>query len=47
MKSETTIKNIAAKLNINTSTVSRAMNDLPNLEDSTKKMVLTAAEKNY
>ena len=48
MKSKVTIKDIAAKLNVNVSTVSRALNDFPNLKDSTKKKVLeTAKEMNY
>ncbi|MCK4905658.1 LacI family DNA-binding transcriptional regulator [bacterium] len=48
MKSKTTIKDIAAKLDINTSTVSRALNDFPNLKDETKRKVLKAAKKmNY
>ncbi len=47
-KQKTTIHDIARKLNITASTVSRALNDNPRISDETKKLVLKAAEKlNY
>ena len=49
MKSEkSTIHDIAKKLNITASTVSRALNDHPRISDATKKIVQKAAEQlNY
>jgi LacI family transcriptional regulator len=47
-KEKATIHDIASKLNIAASTVSRALNDHPRISDETKKLVLKAAEKlNY
>jgi LacI family transcriptional regulator len=47
-KEKTTIHDIARKLNITASTVSRALNDNPRISDDTKKMVRKAAMKlNY
>jgi LacI family transcriptional regulator len=47
-KEKTTIHDIAKKLNITASTVSRALKDHPRISDETKKLVLKAAEKlNY
>lgn len=47
-KEKATIHDIARKLNITASTVSRALNDHPRISDETKKLVLKAAEKlNY
>jgi LacI family transcriptional regulator len=47
-KEKTTIHDIARKLNITASTVSRALKDHPRISDETKKAVLKAAEKlNY
>lgn len=47
-KEKATIHDIARKLNITASTVSRALNDHPRISDETKKMVIKAAEKlNY
>jgi LacI family transcriptional regulator len=40
-----TIKDIAQKLNINFSTVSRALNDKPGVSEKTRKRVLKAAEE--
>lgn len=48
MKKKTTIYDIAKELNITASTVSRALNDHPNVKDSTKKLVREQAKKmNY
>ena len=48
MPKKTTIQDIADKLNINMSTVSRALNDFPNIKDETKQKVLAASIKmNY
>jgi LacI family transcriptional regulator len=45
---KSTIHDIARKLNITASTVSRALNDHPRISDETKKAVLKAAQKlNY
>jgi LacI family transcriptional regulator len=47
-KEKATIHDIARKLNITASTVSRALKDHPRISDETKKLVLKAAEKlNY
>src|SRR5678816_2645458 len=47
-KEKTTIHDIARKLNITASTVSRALNDNPRISDATKKAVQRAAQKlNY
>jgi LacI family transcriptional regulator len=47
-KEKTTIHDIAKKLNITASTVSRALNDNPRISDATKKAVQRAAQKlNY
>ncbi len=47
-KEKTTIHDIARKLNITASTVSRALNDSPRISDITKKAVHKAAQKlNY
>ncbi|MCJ8167020.1 LacI family transcriptional regulator [Pontibacter sp. E15-1] len=47
-KSKVTIHDIAEKLNITASTVSRALNDNPRISDVTKKAVLKAAKQlNY
>lgn len=47
-KSKVTIHDIAEKLNITASTVSRALNDNPRISDQTKKAVLkTAKQLNY
>jgi LacI family transcriptional regulator len=47
-KRQTTIHDIARELNINASTVSRALNDHPRISDATKKIVLEkASELNY
>ncbi len=47
-KEKTTIHDIAKKLNITASTVSRALNDNPRISDATKKAVQKAAQKlNY
>jgi LacI family transcriptional regulator len=47
-KEKATIHDIAKKLNITASTVSRALNDHPRISDETKKLVAKAAEKlNY
>lgn len=47
-KSKTTIHDIAEKLKITASTVSRALNNHPRISDATKKMVLkTAKQLNY
>lgn len=47
-KEKTTIHDIARKLNITASTVSRALNDNPRISDATKKAVQKAAQKlNY
>jgi LacI family transcriptional regulator len=47
-KGKTTIHDIAKKLNITASTVSRALNDNPRISDATKKAVQKAAQKlNY
>ncbi|WP_415718852.1 LacI family DNA-binding transcriptional regulator [Maridesulfovibrio sp.] len=40
-----TLKDLAAKLGISASTVSRALHDHPDISDSTKKLVVKAAEK--
>ncbi|WP_373523221.1 LacI family DNA-binding transcriptional regulator [Aquiflexum sp.] len=40
-----TLKDIAKKLNIAVSTVSRALSDLPTIKDETKKMVMLAAKE--
>ena len=48
MTKKVTIYDIAKKLNVTAATVSRALNDNPNISDSTKKLVLETAEKmNY
>lgn len=48
MSKKVTIYDIAKKLNVTAATVSRALNDNPNISDSTKKLVLETAEKmNY
>ena len=47
-KEKTTIHDIAKKLNITASTVSRALNDNPRISDATKRAVQKAAQKlNY
>jgi LacI family transcriptional regulator len=47
-KEKATIHDIAKKLNITASTVSRALKDHPRISDETKKLVIKAAEKlNY
>ena len=47
-KEKTTIHDIAEKLNITASTVSRALKDHPRISDATKKAVLRVAQKlNY
>src|SRR5688572_11725403 len=47
-KEKTTIHDIAKKLNITASTVSRALNDNPRISDATKKAVQkTALKLNY
>ncbi|MDX5417828.1 MAG: LacI family transcriptional regulator [Hymenobacteraceae bacterium] len=47
-KTKVTIHDIAEKLNITASTVSRALNDNPRISDATKKAVLKAAKQlNY
>lgn len=47
-KQKTTIHDIARKLNVTASTVSRALNDNPRISEETKKAVLRAAKKlNY
>ncbi|SFI52198.1 LacI family DNA-binding transcriptional regulator [Halpernia frigidisoli] len=48
MQRKSTIYDIAAKLNVSVATVSRALNDKPNISAKTKKLVLkTAAEMHY
>ncbi|WP_234568026.1 LacI family DNA-binding transcriptional regulator [Rhodohalobacter sp. 614A] len=48
MKKKTTIYDIAEELGVTASTVSRALNDHPNVKDSTKKLVMEKAKKmNY
>lgn len=48
MKNKTTLADIAKKLNVTTSTVSRALKDHPKISDATKKAVLDLVEKmNY
>ncbi len=48
MKKKTTIYDIAKKLNITAATVSRALNNNPNISDATKELVLNMASKmNY
>ena len=45
MKSSPTIKDIAAKLNLHHTTVSRALRDHPDVKEETKKLVREMAEK--
>ncbi len=48
MKKKITIYDIAEKLNITAATVSRALNNNPNISDATKELVMKTAEKmNY
>ncbi len=48
MKKKTTIYDIAKKLNITAATVSRALNNNPNISESTKELVMNMASKmNY
>ena len=44
-RGQVTIKDLAKKLNISTSTVSRAMRDLPDVNTETKKRVRKMAEE--
>lgn len=47
-KKKTTIHDIAKKLNVTASTVSRALNDHPSISQATKKLVIAVADKmNY
>ncbi|WP_194973144.1 LacI family DNA-binding transcriptional regulator [Aquiflexum lacus] len=46
MKQEhVTLKDIAKKLNLSPSTVSRALSDLPSIKEETKKRVMLAAKE--
>ena len=45
MKQRTTIKDIAAKVNLHYTTVSRALRNHPDIQAATKKVIIDAAKE--